>query len=306
MKMAEPSHRFRLKHDAYWLRRLAYLGARYSPPGFMKHGAAGFGAFFSGILPSYRNVVRENLRRIYGPRSAWQEQKDITKTFVSYANCLAEALGLERMDANAIEYTVLGQEFLDELSKCETGFIVATAHVGAWDCAAPHLHRTMQRPVIVVMEREGNAAAREFQDSVRARAGVEIAHVGEDAFEGLRLLKHLRNGGIIAVQLDRTPKSGRTLDVSLFGHPYVTPAGPFQLASLASVPIIPVYSARIGFYHYEIRIFAPLRVGRRAAHCEVLKAAQSAADSLEEFLRIYPTQWFHFERGTDLPRRKDS
>ena len=33
-------------HDAYWLRRLAYLGARYGSTGFMKHGSVAIGAFF--------------------------------------------------------------------------------------------------------------------------------------------------------------------------------------------------------------------------------------------------------------------
>jgi KDO2-lipid IV(A) lauroyltransferase len=266
----------------------------------MKHGSATMGAAFAGLLPSYRHVVRDNLRRIHGCRSSWQEYQDITKTFVSYASCLAEALGIERMDPAAIEYEVIGQESLNALLIPATGFIVATAHVGAWDCAALHLQSSTNRPVIVVMEREANVAARSFQDSIRRRCGIEIVHVGDDAFEGLKLLKHLRNGGIVAVQLDRKPKGGRTLPVALFDQDFEAPLGPFQLASLASVPIIPVFCARVGFYQYQIRVSGPIRVARRAPHPELLTAAQTALASLEDFLRIYPTQWFHFER-TDSP-----
>jgi len=127
-----------------------------------------------------------------------------------------------------------------------------------------------------------------------------MIHVGDDAFEGLRLLKHLRRGGIVAVQLDRKPKGGRTINVTLFGKAFQAPLGPFQLASLASVPIVPVFCARVGFYQYQIRVTTPISLIRRAPGPELLAAAQEAISSLEDFLRIYPTQWFHFEH-TDNP-----
>ena len=292
------SRRLSLGHDAYWLRRLAYLGARYGTTSFMKHGSVAIGAFFSGILPGYRRIVRDNLRLIHGPRSAWQEQLDVTRTFVDYACCLTEALGIERMDIDSIAYDVIGRATLDALLEQPAGFIVATAHVGAWDSAAAHLQQQSGRSVLVVMSREANAAARQFQDSLRQRHGVEVAHVGLNAFEGLRLLKHLRRGGIIAVQLDRMPEASRSLPALLFNREFEIPRGPFQLASLAAVPIIPVFCARIGFYNYEIHINQPIRVGRRATEGQLSAAAQEAARALEEFLRRFPTQWFHFERTT--------
>jgi KDO2-lipid IV(A) lauroyltransferase len=121
------------------------------------------------------------------------------------------------------------------------GFIAATAHVGAWDSAARHLHQVTGRSILIVMSRESNFAARRYHDSIRQCQGVEILHVGENAFEGLRLLRHLREGGIVAVQLDRMPKYSRPLQVPLFGQYFEIPRGPFQLASLASVPIFPVF-----------------------------------------------------------------
>ena len=287
-------------HHAYWLRRLAYLGARYGSDGFLKHGSSAFGAAFAQFLPGHRQIVRDNLRRIHGTKSTWLEHREVTETFVNYARCLTEALGIERRQPGDIQYEVSGQETLDLLLKRPAGFIVATAHVGAWDCAALHLQQSTSRPVIVVMERESNAAARAFQDSIRQRVGVEVIHVGDDAFEGLRLLKHLRRGGIVAVQLDRRPKGGRTVNATLFGKAFQAPLGPFQLASLASVPILPVFCARIGFYRYQIRVTTQISLIRRASGPELQAAAQEAISSLEDFLRIYPTQWFHFEH-TDNP-----
>lgn len=286
-----------LGHDAHWLRRLAYWGARYGSTGFAKHGSVALGAFFSGILPGYRRIVRDNLRRIHGKRDTFQEQLDVTKTFVNFACCLTEALGIEKMALDSIEYQVLGSAILDALLDQTAGFIVATAHVGAWDSAATHLRHVSGRPVLIVMTREMNAAARRFHDSLRQRHGVEIAHVGQDSFEGLRLLKHVRNGGIVAVQLDRTPEASRSVPALLFNQRFDVPRGLFQLAGLASVPIVPVFCARVGYYRYEVHLYPPIRVGRRATEAQLAAAAAAAAQALEEFLRHYPTQWFHFERA---------
>jgi len=300
MKPDDLTHRIGLRHDSYWLRRLAYLGARYGSPMFMRHGSTVIGALFSGVLVGYRRTVLGNLRRIHGSRPAWQEQLDVTKTFTNYASCLTEALGLERMAPESISYELLGQGHLESVLNDGSGFIVATAHVGAWDCAALHLERMTNRPVVVVMEREANSAAGQFQDTIRTRTGVEIAHVGDHPFEGLKLLKHLKNGGIIAVQLDRRPPSARTLLVNLFQTAFAMPVGPFQLSSLASVPVLPVYCARIGFYRYQLRVSPPIHVRRRASSNDLKQAAQLAADALAEFLRVYPTQWFLFEQAESL------
>ena len=124
------------RHDAYWLRRLAYLGARYGSTSFAKHSPTAIGAIFAGILPGYRQRIRANLRRIYGQRSTWQELRDVTRTFVAYAYCLAESLGSDRVNPGCIKHKILGRDNLDAAVSLKSGFIVATAHVGAWDSAA--------------------------------------------------------------------------------------------------------------------------------------------------------------------------
>ena len=229
-----------------------------------------------------------------------QEQRDVTQTFVEYACCLTESLGYERIDPNKARYRIVGRATLDTLLSHPTGFIVATAHVGAWDCAATHLHKQTRRPVLVVMTRETNFAARRFHDSLRQRQGVEIAHVGQNAFEGLALIEHLHKGGVVAMQLDRVLESSRSLQVLLFDQHFEIPRGPFQLASLASVPVVPVFCARIGHFAYEIHVNSPIWVERRARGTKLSAAAQSATHALELFLRRYPTQWFHFG-GTNSP-----
>jgi KDO2-lipid IV(A) lauroyltransferase len=237
----------------------------------------------------------QNLRRILGKRDFFSEQRDVARTFSQYASCLTETLGFERAKPQDIRFHLQGQPHLNALMASGSGIVVLTAHTGAWDLASRHLQEHFRRPVMIAMEREANSAAREFQDTLRLRRGIEIAHVGENAFEGLSLLRHLRAGGVIAVQLDRMPRGSRGLNAELFGKEFSMPVGPFQLASLAKVPLVPVFCARLGYFEYEVSIGEPIRIEVRPTREQLKSAACKAASGLESFLQKYPTQWFNFD-----------
>jgi KDO2-lipid IV(A) lauroyltransferase len=250
---------------------------------------------FALALPREREAVRRNLQRLLGPRGSYDEQLDILRTFVAYAHCLAESLGSERRDGRAARCEVSDEHWLEEVLRGTGGFIIGTAHTGAWDIAAQALTSRTGRRVVLVMDREPDAQARELQDHLRNEHGVEVAHVGADALEGLGLLRHLRQGGIVAVQLDRLGAASRSVTVKLGREPFRMPLGPFVLASLAQVPLLPLFVARSGYYKYSIRVHQAVRLPRRPAAGQVEQVAQSIANCLQGFLLENPEQWFNFD-----------
>ena len=108
------------------------------------------------------------------------------------------------------------------------------------------------------------------------------------------LARHLREGGAVALQLDRLPAGQRRRAVTLWDGPGHVPEGPLRLASVTGAPILPVFSARLGHRRYEVRVFPPVRVARHVAGQELDRAAQALADAMQTFLRSHPTQWFDF------------
>jgi phosphatidylinositol dimannoside acyltransferase len=278
-------------------RRLAYLGSRYGPTPWLKHSPGWFGVPFALALRQEREAVRQNLRRLFGPRPALVEERDILRTFVAYAHCLAESLGCERDDAKVPSCLVQRQQVLDALLRSGTGFIVGTAHTGGWDIAAQCLMAQSGRQVVLVMDREPDDRARALQDSLRGKRGLEIVHVGADALEGLALLRQLKQGGVVAVQLDRMLGHSRGVEVQLGRQPFRVPLGPFVLASLAQVPLVPLFVARRGYYQYLVRVHEAICLPRRLSSGDAEEAAQRVAGQLEAFLLDYPEQWFNF----DLP-----
>jgi len=279
---------------AFW-RRLAYVGARYGPELWVRHSPAFFGVAFAAALAHKRRAVRENLRRVVGRRNFLSEELDVFRTFANYARCLAEALAADRLESAHARRRTRGKEHLESVFASGRGALVVTAHAGPWDAAARLLAADYRASVMVVMSAERDAKARALHDDVRTRSGVRLLHVGSHPLDVLPLLRHLRNGGIVAVQLDRVPAGQRSIDVSLFGEPARVPEGPFALAALASVPVLPVFVRRVGYLDYEFVAGPAIALGRRPDAAELNKAAQRAIDEMERFIFAHPTQWFQFE-----------
>lgn len=283
-----------LRPDSAFLRRLAYAGARFGPRFVIEHSPKFFGTAFALALPETRARVRRNLRRVRGPQTFLTEQREVMQTFTSYAACLAESLGIERADGEHTDLTVKGGEHLQGALAAGRGVILVTAHIGPWDCAARLLAKDFQADVLVVMLAEPDAAARRVHDSVRERSGLRVMHVGDHPLDALPLLRHVRNGGVVAVQLDRAAPAGRFLDVELFGTAERLPEGPFRLAALSGAPIVPIFAHRRGYFRYEVSIAPQISVPRHATQLELRGAAASAASTMQSFISRHPTEWFHF------------
>jgi lauroyl/myristoyl acyltransferase len=72
------------------------------------------------------------------------------------------------------------------------------------------------------------------------------------------------------------------------------PEGPFRLAALAKVPIVPLFARRTGHFEYDISVYPALELGQNALPSALGVAAQTAADAMADFIARYPTQWFNF------------
>lgn len=283
-----------LRYDGELFRRLAYWGARYSPSLWLRASPTFFGLLFAVVLPQKRALVRGNLRRILGSRVWWEEQVDVLDTFVRYAHCLAEGLASERPEAEGARLRCRGEHFLREALGGRKGAVLVTAHTGAWDVAARSLHTTECLDVILVMEPERDPSAGGYHDEYRQRVGSKVVHV-RHPLDSLVLLRQLRRGAVVALQMDRVPPDLRSVETRLFGEPFRVPEGPFLLAAAAGAPVLPAFSRRVGYFDCEVVLGPPHWLPKRLEPGMMERTAQSVVQELERFLRANPTHWFHFD-----------
>lgn len=276
------------------LRWLAYVGARHGPRLWLRWSPPFFGLLFFACSPGARRVIRENLRRVRGAEGGWREGRDVARTFVHYAQCLAEGLGADRPDAEAARCEVVGVEPLLRSINTGRGAVLVTAHVGPWDAAAALLCRRLGARLTLVMAEEADPDARRLHDAVRNTSGVDVVRDGAGPLSVLGLVRTLKAGGLVALQLDRPAPSGRAIEVELLGRRASVPLGPFLLAAHAGVPLVVLLTRRVAFQSYTIKVHAPLELAPRPTLGELKVAAQGVADRVQEFILEDPTQWFHF------------
>lgn len=291
----------RLRFDSAFWRRVMRAGVENGPEVWVKYSPPIWGLGFWAALPGARATVRDNLRRVLGPRPPLQEAREVAAVFANYASCLTEALLL---DGRRYEMASIprGVERYQACAAEGRGVIIVTAHTAGWEFAGPVMRGVHPGEVWVVMQRERDEHARAIQDRARERAGVKIAHIGDSAFDALPLLHALRRNAVVAMQLDRVPPGMRYRTAVLPGGTWRIPEGPLTLAAVSGAPILPIFTRRLGFMMYEAEVTEPIRIPRRPKDAELDAAAQSMANAMHDFIQRHPTQWFHFvEEPQDKP-----
>ena len=265
-----------------------YALVRYSPPLW--------GLGFAALLGRQRAVVRRTLRMVLGPRPAWQELRDVGAVFANFACSMTDAMLVGSGRGYSPSVSAVAPWHFNEALALGKGMIMATAHTAGWDLGGPILSGVQPAEVLVVMEPERVADARELQDAMRRRAGVNIVHVGPDPLASLPLLHHLRHKhGVVAMKFDRVAPTMRSRPVRFFGAQWRVAEGPLSLAALTGAPIVPVFTRRLGFLEYQCVIMPCITLPPKPTPADLDDAAGRLASALERFVRSYPTSWFRFE-----------
>lgn len=283
-------------HDSVLWRRAFQAGVTYLPDAFVKYSPLAFGLFFGAALGDVRRHVMDTQRRALGPRPRHVELADAAQVFMNFACSMTDAFAVAEGKRHLLVAERKHDEHFTRALSEGRGVIAATAHTGGWQVAGAIVRK--HHPdvdMVIVMNRERDARAQHLQDQARGRAGIRVIHVGADPLDALPVLSHLRKGGVVAVQMDRVPSGMRGRKVQLFGEPWSIPEGTLTLSALSGAPIVPSFTRRLGYLSYDIYTHPAIRLPRRPTEIDLDNAGQSLADSMADFVRANPTQWFHFE-----------
>jgi phosphatidylinositol dimannoside acyltransferase len=291
----EQGHFAGLSRDSILWRKASRVVVAHGPPILIRVLPPVFGVAAALALPDARRKIAENLARIRGKVGRAREAREVARTFASYASCLAEVLSSGTKNARVPDLTVLGKGTIDEALARGKGVVMVTAHTAGWEVVGPVLGAFYGVELVMVMRAEGNAKARQLQDEARRASGLTVVHVGEDPFSSLPLMRKLRQGAVVAMQIDRAPPGMRARRVRLFGGEGEIPEGPIRLAQLSGAPLLPVFCARLGHRSYAAEASGPILVSRRADEGRIDVVAQELADAMTRFVGRHPTQWFHFD-----------
>lgn len=265
----------------------------------------GFATAFWMALPSVRRAAGGNLGAVLGPCSALERTRRAFRLIHEFSWCLTERY--ENLNADpGFRWSTEGIEHWNGLTERRGGFILLTGHLGNWEIGSMLPAGSERRTLHVVREGEMDPKAQAFVRELLAKRanGPYVTHfASDDASLGLSLLEVLRRGDIVALQGDRPRAQGQTLPATLFGRPYHLPVGPFALARVAGVAILPAFTLRSRRKEYRIVFRRPITVDPSGDRAEAFAAAAAeTARTLEEAIAAAPYQWFCFrELWPDQP-----
>ena len=240
-----------------------------------------------------RNLAR-NLRVILEPGTPAATIRRITRaTFVNFAECVRLFLKLPRIDPQEFARRIDATMFDRVLEKLEPGkgFIIVSAHLGPWELGGIYMKHKKIRMHTVALDHPTRQATRFFNE--RRIYASTVCYPLEGSFPALK--KALEAGECVVLLIDRDYKTTNNR-CTFFGLPVSLPNSHLLLAARCRVPLVPgafLLQPDAGFKGifrgpYHIADYAD----RLAAMEEV---QQRCLADLEDLIREYPDQYFHFE-----------
>ena len=242
-----------------------------------------------------RQIVLHNLRIISSDEKNEKVLRAAARNvFSNFGKSIYWFLRLPDMDTAELEsrcdYGGL-DKIVAELA-AKGGFIIAGPHVGPWEVAGALLSALGVRVHTVALDHPSRGVTDFFQER-RKGTGIVSYPLG-GSFS--HLCDALRQGGCVALLIDRTYGRVRG-SYPLFGLDSPLPMGHAALAVRCRVPIVTAACvfAPDGRFRFVFKgpYYADTGVGEEAA---VENLHRRCREDMEEFIRSYPDQWFHFTK----------
>lgn len=190
-------------------------------------------------------------------------------------------------------FSVEGQELLDELESHPEGFVLLSSHVGNYEIAGYSLKPKTKRFNALVFAGE-TATVMENRRRMLSQNNMNMIPVMADMSHLFALNTAIDNGEIVSMPADRIFGSQKASECTFFGETARFPLGAFALSAQKNVPVLAIFIMKESTrkYHAYVR---KIMCDRSAKIREQMsQLAQNFAETLEEIVRKYPTQWFNY------------
>jgi lauroyl/myristoyl acyltransferase len=253
-----------------------------------------WGRLFWSLLPEARRRVEHNLAGVLGEIPADELRRRSYRTFVNYAQAIANLYVLHLGQELPVAPEFIGYEKLKPLLAEKRGAVAVTGHLGFWQIT-PFLcaQRDWLPPMTMAMAEEPNQATRAFEDQLRKK--FRIVYTTSSPFATIELASVLKRGELVGMQMDRHTGGAHAV-VPFCGRPAPFPVGPATLARATHTPLLPVFVvASPDRRTATITLETPIEVAHtRNRERDIHEATAASVAVYERYVKANPEQWFNF------------
>ncbi len=247
------------------------------------------------LLPGYRRLVRENLRRALDLPEKEARRLAFGHFLALGGNLAGAAYCMGADEATVRRHTVMRDlDLLLDPWKRGRGVVLMISHIGNWELFAQAAFYARGVPFGTVFQKVHNPLVNARIDAMRQRLGVRTF----DRSKGLgAAAQFLKEGGVLGVLVDQhAGDSG--IWTPLFGRLASTSPLAATLALRTGAAVVPCAIQTAGWAQWEIRVRP--EVPTEGHSVESLTAAIN--HQLEEQIRESPLDWFWVHNRWKLPK----
>lgn len=271
------------------------FSTRYLPVWLLRLIGIPFVFFFIALIFGNFLAVLKNLRNIKPEIAVLKAAVSAVAVFKNYSYYLIDLFYISHDLKRVKEYKleINGLENIQEAHKFNKGIILLTSHLGNWEVGGVALAST-GKEINIVYSPDSSAVLESQRSLMRSAIGVKEIPLKSGEFSSLKLLRILRDAGIVALQGDRL-LFDTGVRMQFFNKPAVFPKGPVKLALAANCIILPVFVPLTGYKSYKIIVEKPMIVQECSDKEEELRMnLERIINIFEKYIEQYPTQWFTF------------
>ncbi|MBI5968082.1 MAG: lysophospholipid acyltransferase family protein [Deltaproteobacteria bacterium] len=252
----------------------------------------GLGQILFTLDGRHRRIALRNLALAFGAKNGEELTALARSTFRNLGRVLAEFSFIPLLTEKNMEQYILfeGAENFYRAYEKGKGILFLTAHFGNWEWMAASFPLRFHRPCHVIVRPLDSPFFDGLVERLRTWTGNHT--VPKEKSMG-RILRILKEGGIIGVLLDQNVAWQEGVFVDFFGELACTNAGMALLALKTGAPVLPVFNIRQpdGRYRVVIEPEVPL-IRTEDRDLDVEKNTELFTKIIERFVQDHPDHWF--------------
>ena len=274
-----------LKNLVYYLQtlviRCVLLVVRLFPLGWRTRIVGVLTSWVVRLLPSLSRRAHKNLSMVFPDMPEAARGKILAQVGRNTGRTLTEIMFNQEYAAKAADFSVEGPglQALRDAQDSGKGAILVSGHFGQWE-AIRHALKAKGIEVGAVYRPNNNP----YYEPLFL-AGIEAGGrpiIPKGTAGNRTLLKHVRDGGVLALLMDQYVQDGAVL--TFMGHPACTSLSAAELAMRYDLPLIPVFGTRNSGL-VDVELETPI------AHSTAERMMQGFNDRLGRRVAAHPGQW---------------
>jgi predicted LPLAT superfamily acyltransferase len=189
---------------------------------------------------------------------------------------------------------VTGVEYVEELFNKNSGFIIASSHIGNFELGGFAFKQNKKKIYGLVYDGESQQLQKNREEAIQ-KSNINLISVKEDMSHLFLIKEILEQGNILTIPCDRSYGSPKRIKCEFLGRNAYFPLGPFRLAVQMGVPLVTLFVMKDSWKKYHAYT-CPVEVDSEeqspAKKADAL--ARVFVSKCEEILRKYPQQWFNY------------